>query len=135
MHYKLGPVGFNLDGVICESSPNTKNEEKYLEFLNKARPYLIPEFEIDYIITSRLEKYRPQTEKWLKQNGVKYKKLIMWNVPSKPSEDKAAASFKSRMIKETLIFYYLESSIKQAELIWGATNVPCLCIDEMRIID
>ena len=135
MHYKLGPVGFDLDGVICESSRNSKNEEKYREFLNNARPYLIPEFEIDYIITSRLEKYRPQTEKWLKENNVKYKNLIMWNVPSKPSEDEAAASFKSKIIKDTPIFYYIESSIKQAELIWSVTKVPCLCIDEMRIID
>ena len=89
MHYKMGPVGFDLDGVICESSPNLRNEEKYLEFLAHARPYLIPEFEIDYIITSRLEKYRPQTEKWL----------------------------------------------KQAEQIWSATKIPCLSIDELRIID
>ncbi len=135
MHYKMGPVGFDLDGVICESSPNYRNEEKYLEFLGKAHPYLIPEFEIDFIITSRLEKYRPQTEKWLKDNDVKYKNLIMWDVLSKPSDDEAAASFKSKMIKGTPIMYYVESSEKQAEQIWRATKIPCLCIDQLRIID
>jgi hypoxanthine phosphoribosyltransferase len=134
MHYKLGVVGFDLDGVICESSPAYRNEEKYLEFLAKARPYLIPEFEIDYIITSRLEKYRPQTEKWLEENDVKYKNLIMWDVPSKPGDDESVASFKSKVIKETPIFYYLESSARQAEKIWRTTKVPCLCIDELRMI-
>ncbi|HEY3420756.1 MAG TPA: phosphoribosyltransferase family protein [Methanomassiliicoccales archaeon] len=135
MHYKLGPVGFDLDGVICESTPKVSSEDRYLEFLTKARPYLIPEFEIDYIITSRPEKYRPQTENWLKENRVKFKNLIMWNVQKEPSDVESAASFKSKMITESQIFYYMESSIKQAELIWGATRVPCLCIDEMRIID
>jgi hypothetical protein len=135
MHYKLGPVGFDLDGIICESNPNHRNEEKYLEFLTEAHPYLIPEFEIDYIITSRPERFRPQTEKWLEENGVRYKNLIMWDAPGRPRGDDEAASFKGRIIKDTPIFYYLVGGIEQAERIWGITNVPCLYVNEMRIVD
>jgi hypothetical protein len=59
MHYKFGMVGFDLDGVLCEACSNDKNDA-CLKFLSTARLYLIPEYESDYIITSRLEKYRPR---------------------------------------------------------------------------
>ena len=39
-------------------------------------------YEINTIVTSRLEKYREPTEKWLKDHGVKYKQLIMLDLPS-----------------------------------------------------
>ncbi len=134
MHFKFGPVGFDIDGVLCEECPDLKNEERYLEFLRTARPYLIPEFEIDYIITSRPEKYRPETEKWLKDHGVRYKNLVMWNVSSKPDGNETAA-YKSGVIKSTPIKYYVESNTKQAEEIWKTTRKPCICTDEMRIFD
>ncbi len=132
MHYKFGMVGFDLDGVLCEACPNDKDEEVYLRFLSTARPYLIPEYEIDYIITSRLEKYRPQTEKWLKENDVKYKNLIMWDLPDKSDRD-GAGSYKIRTINHIQIRYFIEDNVKIAEEIWNNTKIPCLCIDEMRM--
>ncbi len=134
MHFKIGTVGFDMDGLLCEECPEDTNEDIYLKKISSARPFLIPEFEIDYIITDRLEKYRPQTEKWLKEHGVRYKELVMWNVPKKPERD-AAAAFKSGIIKGIDIRYYMESDIKQAEDIWRTTRVICLCTDEMRIFD
>jgi len=134
MHFKFAPVGFDIDGVLCEECPGNMSEEMYQQFLRTARPYLIPEFEIDYIITSRPEKYRPETEKWLSDNGVKYQNLVMWNTLTRPSADETAA-FKSKAINEAPIKYYLESNIKQAEAIWKSTKKPCLCTDEMKMID
>jgi hypoxanthine phosphoribosyltransferase len=132
MHYKFGIVGFDMDGVLCQACPDDKNEDAYLKFLDTARPYLIPEYEIDYIITSRLEKYRPQTEKWLKENDVKYKKLIMWDLPEKSDRD-GAGTFKSRTIQGIHIRYFIEDNVNQAEEIWNTAKIACLCIDEMRM--
>jgi hypoxanthine phosphoribosyltransferase len=132
MHYKFGIIGFDMDGVLCEACSNDKDEDAYLRFLTTARPYLIPEYEIDYIITSRLEKYRPQTEKWLKDNGVKYKNLIMWDLPDKSDRDGAGA-YKSKVINHIQIRYFIEDNVKFAEEIWKTTRIPCLCTDEMRM--
>jgi hypothetical protein len=133
MHYKFGIVGFDLDGVLCEECPDDNDEDVYVKFLTAARPYLIPEYEIDYIITSRLEKYRPQTEKWLKDNEVRYKNLIMWNVPEKSDRD-GAGSYKSKAIMDTPMRYFIESSMKQTEEIWKTTKIACLCTDEMKML-
>ncbi len=132
LHFKIGAVGFDMDGVLCEECSEGNDEETYLKQMDSARPYLVPEFEIDFIITDRLEKYRPQTEKWLKDHGVRYKRLVMWNVPKRPERD-ASAAFKSEIIKGIDIRYYLESELKQAEAIWHATRTICVCTDEMKM--
>lgn len=134
MHYKIGVVGFDMDGVLCEECTDDDDEVKYLRFLSTARPYLIPEYEIDYIITSRLEKYRPQTETWLKDHEVKYKNLIMWDVPNKKDRD-GAATYKSKIIKCSPIQFFIESDREQAEEIWRRTKIICLCTDEMKMFD
>jgi len=134
MHCKIGPTGFDMDGVLCSECPNDSDEWAYEYFLNTASPYLIPEYEIDYIITSRLEKYRPQTEKWLKDHNVKYKKLIMWDLPDKSMRD-GAGTYKSRIIKDLDIALFLESNLQEAEEIWNKTKVWCLCTNQMKMFD
>ena len=135
-HQKIGIVGFDMDGVLCEDCPigSDDNEEKYIKFLNNAGALYIPSFTIDYIITSRLEKYRKETEEWLNKNNVKYSNLIMWDVPDKsyrlPGE---AAKFKSYNIKKYNIDYYIESGKSEAEFIWDNTNVPVICTENMRM--
>ena len=46
-------IGFDMDGVLCEdcSYENVIDEEKYTKFLREAKPYLIPHYKVDYIIT------------------------------------------------------------------------------------
>lgn len=67
---------FDIDGVLCKNPPLDDDGPIYSNYLRNAVPYLIPSLEIDTIVSCRLEKYRSQTEAWLKENGVKYKKLI-----------------------------------------------------------
>lgn len=133
MHQKLGPIGFDMDGVLCEDCPAgaDNNEEKYLFFIKNAKPLYIPVFEIDYIITSRLEKYRGETEVWLKNHGVKYKTLIMWNLKDKSMRNINAGVYKSREISNLDIEYFVESRLDEAEIIWNKTKVPTVCIEKM----
>jgi orotate phosphoribosyltransferase-like protein len=76
----LGSMAIDFDGILCHDCPRGSDDDgpKYLEFLENAAPkYLIRKAQVPLIITARLEKYRPQTEAWLKRWGVDYGNLIM----------------------------------------------------------
>lgn len=81
----FGKLAVDMDGVLCVDCPSSvdKDEEAYAKWIEDVEPFLIPAFYVDAVVTSRLEIYRPQTEKWLKDNGVKYGKLVMLNLPDK----------------------------------------------------
>lgn len=68
----------DIDGVLCKDPDwglDTK-ENEYVYFLTNTAPYIhVPK--IDILLTSRIEKYRPQTENWLKKNNISYNQLIM----------------------------------------------------------
>lgn len=74
---------FDLDGVFCEDCPYeiAENEKRYEDWINNVNPIKtrIPKlFPASAICTGRLEKYRQQTEKWLKKHEIKYSNLIMF---------------------------------------------------------
>ena len=74
----------DMDGVLCADPMPYENDdgEMYRTFLEKAEPKFIPHYTIDSIVTCRLEKYRPQTEEWLRKHNVKYRNLFMMNYPN-----------------------------------------------------
>ena len=125
----------DLDGVICEDcAPEIdSNEELYCEWIKNAKPYLIPAFEIDVILSSRLEKYRHATEEWLNRHRVKYKKLILWDIPSK--EERNFAKFKIDQLIKIKPGFIWESNSSESEQIWKATKTPTLCVDEMILFN
>lgn len=136
IHQKIGLVGFDMDGVLCEECPveNDDDGEKYLEFLKTARRLYIPTYEIDVIITSRFEKYRKETEAWLEQNGVKYKKLVMWNIEHKENRRQdTSAKYKAGEILKNDIDYYVESSDVEARYMWDRTLIPIICVESMKM--
>lgn len=137
LHQKIGGVGFDMDGVLCEDCPigSDDNELKYEEFLNNAKPLYIPAYEIDAIITSRLEKYRPQTEAWLKKHGVKYKVMFMWNIPDKKMRGTGSSEYKSQLLNRLFLDYYVESNLSEAEYIWNHTKIPTICIETMSMFN
>ena len=80
-------------------------------------------------MTSRLEKYRKETEQWLAAHGIKYKKLYMLN---KTAEERRRlglhAPFKAsiyKQIKNSNMF--IESNPKQAARIAELSGKPCIC--------
>lgn len=129
---------FDIDGVLCCDPEAWQNDdgEKYEEFLKNAKPLFIPSYTIKAIVTSRLEKYRKQTELWLKEHNVKYEKLYMLNLPSKEDRIRlnAHSTFKSEiysMLEDTNLF--IESNPKQAKEICILAQKPVICVetDEM----
>lgn len=135
LHSKKGKLASDMDGVICENCPPgvDGDEELYVKWLEKARPYLIPPFEIDVIISNRLERYRPQTEKWLQKHQVRYKELILWDIKSKKERGEYAQNKIKALLKIEPNTYW-ESSYGQAKEIWKATKIPVISTDRMVLI-
>ncbi|MGD0818664.1 MAG: phosphoribosyltransferase family protein [Methanomassiliicoccales archaeon] len=135
-HANLGSrVAMDLDGVLCENCPVgfDIDETKYVNWICNARPYIVPYKGIDFILTNRLEKYRNQTEEWLRSNGVIYRKLIMWDIPSKADRCGNDAHHKINMVLEVKPNLMIESSDSESREIWRATGVPTICTDTMRV--
>lgn len=131
-HCFLQEAAFDIDGVLCKDPSNEENDDgdKYINFLLNAKPLFIPQYKIPYIITSRLEKYRPQTEKWLKDNNVKYDKLIMLSGYTAEQRRKLNlhAKFKAEQYKKLSdIQLFIESDKKQAQEISKLTGKLCFC--------
>ncbi len=130
----FGVYATDLDGVLCEEcSPEADlDEDKYSNHLLKARPYLIPGYEIDYIVTGRLEKYRASTEAWLSRQGIKYHNLIMWNLEDK-SLRTDPAEYKVRELLQLKPGIFLESRHSEAELIRRKTGLIVFCVEHMNL--
>ena len=131
---------FDIDGVLCVDPTEEQNDdgEKYIEFLQTAKPLWIPKFEIGVLVTSRLEKYRSYTEKWLNDHGVKYQNLVMLDLASKEERIRmgAHAVFKANVysrITETVLFY--ESDPGQAKYIAEATGKAVYCVGDNSFYD
>ena len=132
-----GVLGVDMDGVLCSECPPgvDQDELRYVEWINSARPYLIPAFEIDFIVTSRLEKYREATETWLRDHNVKYKELHMWNIPDKNDRNGEFARHKVVELLRLKPDMYWESNWEQSQEIWENTRIPTLCVDEMTLLN
>ena len=136
LHASKGNLASDMDGVICENCPSgiDGNEELYVEWIKNAKPYLIPTFEIDVIVSNRLEKYRSDTEKWLAKYGVRYKELVLWDIQSKQERNGKHAQRKIEVILEYKPDFVWESSFHEAKQIYETTKIPTLCVDEMLLI-
>lgn len=124
---------FDIDGVLCIDPTEDENDDgkKYVDFILNAPPLFIPSRKINCIVTSRLEKYRDETETWLKNNGVDYNSLIMLDLPSKEERQRlgAHANHKAEMYKKSELELFYESDRNQAITIHRLTNKPVFCIE------
>jgi uncharacterized HAD superfamily protein/hypoxanthine phosphoribosyltransferase len=129
-HARLGDACFDIDGVLCH------DPEKYMKFLLEAKPLLRSNARIKHLVTSRLEKYRPQTEQWLRENGVEYEKLWMLDLPSAEERRRQGAhgSFKAKVYKETGAGIFVESEGRQAQEIADLSKKPVLSIEDQAIL-
>ncbi len=133
-HQGVSRACFDIDGVLCEDPTEEQNDDgkKYIDFIRHAQPKYIPTFEVGYLVSTRLEKYRKETEEWLKVNNVKYRQLIMLDLPNKEARIKqnAYGSFKGKIyksLKDTDIF--IESSLSQAKEIRDISEKFVFCTE------
>lgn len=137
-HHILEKACVDIDGVLCVDPTSEENDdgEKYIDFILHAKPLFIPGAKIGSLVTSRLEKYRKETEAWLKENKVTYDKLVMLDMPDKESRMKANchASHKAKEYQNSQYSLFIESSISQALEINKITKKPVLCTENFEMI-
>lgn len=137
-HTTLEKACFDIDGVLCADPLPEQNDdgEKYIDFILNAPPLFIPGSKIGTIVTSRLEKYRTQTEAWLKANNVKYNDLVMLDLPDMAARQKAnnhgGHKAKAYMAKPYVLF--VESELNQAIQINKIAKKPVLCTANFEMI-
>ena len=130
----------DIDGVLCIDPTSEQNDDgnKYINFLINAKPYILPSYKIHSLVTSRLEKYRPETVAWLKKHNVKYDNLVMLDLPSKEERQKrrAHATHKASYYnKNKDLIMFFESSKNQAVDIMKKTGKPVFVVDTNEMIN
>jgi uncharacterized HAD superfamily protein len=137
-HIGLKNACIDIDGVICHDPTDAENDDgpRYLAFLADAKPLFLPTVPIGYLVTSRLEKYRKETEAWLARYSVKYQQLIMMDLPSKEARIKSGGhgSFKARVCKEIGAPLFIESDECQALEIANGACVDVFCFGTRSFI-
>lgn len=138
-HDILKKTCMDIDGVLCADPTPEENDDglHYQDFLLNARPLFIPRSEVGTLVTSRLEKYRLETEIWLKKNNIKYNKLVMLDLPNMEARQRANchASFKAKEYKSSSNYMlFIESSMNQAIEINRLTQKPVLCTESFQMI-
>jgi orotate phosphoribosyltransferase len=133
-HPRLPNTCVDFDGVLCRDPLPFEDDdgEEYVRFITEVPPLVRPSYEIGWIVTSRLEKYRGLTEEWLKRNGIRYRNLVMMNYPDKASRiaSRAHASYKAKVYKASKAALFIESSPVIAEEILALSGKPVLCMDD-----
>jgi uncharacterized HAD superfamily protein/adenine/guanine phosphoribosyltransferase-like PRPP-binding protein len=128
----------DIDGVLCEDPTEDENDdaEQYLSFLQHVRPKYLPPCKIDVLVTSRLEKYRKQTEAWLLKMGVQYNTLEMLDLPDKATRVRLGqhAEFKANIYsRNKLAVLFIESNKVQAEKIFKITGKNVFCVENITM--
>ncbi|WP_339649661.1 phosphoribosyltransferase family protein [Halopseudomonas pelagia] len=131
-HHYITRACLDIDGVLCVDPTADENDDGqcYRAFLAGAKPLFLPSVQVAHLVTSRLEKYRPETEAWLKRHGVSYGKLHMLNLPSAEERRRLNMhhTFKARIYKEQLqAVLFIESEELQAREIMRLSNKPVYC--------
>jgi orotate phosphoribosyltransferase len=88
----------DMDGVLAADyhGPDERiHEKEYLEWMRNTACLLRPRHAVQAIVTARLDRYRPQTEEWLRRHRIDYAELWM-----RPSYDFNVGAWKSAIYKK-----------------------------------
>lgn len=140
MHHPkiLAHACLDIDGVLCHDPTRDENDdgERYREFLASAKPLYLPSHRIHALVTSRLEKYREPTEKWLSENGILYDHLIMLDLPSAVERRRLGshAAHKAKYYAQSNSTLFIESELLQARTIAVASGKPVLSLEGPEMV-
>ncbi len=131
---------FDIDWVLCEDPTEEQNDDwpTYLDFICKAKQKFKPTAQIWCLVTTRLEKYRAETELRLKNHNINYWKLIMLDLPTKEERIKLNMHWKFKgwiYKKQKNSHLFIESSYKQALEIAKISKKPVFCTENSQFIN
>jgi uncharacterized HAD superfamily protein/hypoxanthine phosphoribosyltransferase len=129
---------FDIDGVLCLDPSDEENDDgdKYRHFLLNSTPLVRPTLDVGHLVTSRLERYRSETEEWLRIHKIEYGELHMLDLPDAETRRRLAchAEFKARVYKKlrgTQLF--IESDPTQAIEIAKRSGKPVLSFSSQEL--
>lgn len=127
-----GGLATDLDGVLCEDflrdgDDTPEGDERYRRDLIHARPLVTAGlYPIPLIVTYRLERFRAETEDWLRRNRILYDKLVMHQAERFRDRDFATPTLKIDAYAASSCSLFVESDSAQALAIRQATGRPVL---------
>ncbi|KEO72152.1 phosphoribosyltransferase family protein [Anditalea andensis] len=136
-HPMLGDSYMEMEGILCQvpTEDQKSTDNRYLEYIRTANTYIVPNHRIKTIITCRKEKYRAETEEWLRINGIKYEQLIMSPSSGKDKSIRSKSSYKIKVkyYKEADAGIFFESDPEEAKQICKVTSKPVYCVGNNRM--
>jgi len=137
-HTQLENFCVDIDGVLCRDPTADENDdgENYREFLTEVEPNIVPDQRIGWLVTSRLEKYRPETEAWLDEHGIDYETLVMMDVPDMETRRARGnhAQHKAGVYESVGADLFIESDPTQATAICQETDKPVFCYENNEMV-
>lgn len=134
----LSRACFDLDGVLCVDPPDEVNDDgpRYREWMLGARKLFVPSARIGWIVTARLEKYRPETEAWLRESGIDYGGLVMLDgvTATERRERSLHAPFKAEAISTYDGSIFIESDPLQSRQIADISGRPVFCYGTRELL-
>lgn len=128
---------FDLDGVLCQDplQSDKVDDEAYRRFISTASRLHVPHHKIGWIVTSRLERYRAETEAWLSANRIQYGELIMMRNVDADTRQRFLLHglFKADIMRQLPAWYFVESSLNQAKVITRISGRPCFSVEGMSM--
>lgn len=135
---QLADACVDIDGILCRDPLAEENDDgpKYDEFLRTVPPKIKPSRKIRALVTCRLEKYRPQTAQWLRNNGIDYEELVMWNLPDGKARlaHGGHGAFKAGVYTRLGTSLFIESSASQAVDIARHSGKWVVCFDTGELV-
>lgn len=134
-HIRLPRWGFDMDGVLCRDCTKAENDDgpRYARFLTDVEPLFVPRRPIGHIVTARAEKYRAETEGWLRRHGIQFEALHMtpWLTKAERMDAMRFAGgrggWKAAKARELGVELFIESCPKQAAIIAREARIPVYC--------
>ena len=129
---------FDIDGVVCRDPSPEENDdgERYKEFIRTARHRIGTIHRISRFVSSRLEKYRKETEEWLHRSGYEFDELMLLDLPNKEARIRLGChgTFKADVYAKTQDTLFYESELRQALEIAQRTGKDVFCTENMSLI-
>lgn len=132
-------TALDFDGILCHDCPVNMDDDgpQYQKFLAETRPlHIFRKRSIPLIVTARLEKYRPETEKWLANWGMSANRLVMGPWANNRERAKSdVAAFKAEHFKKFMVTgrtsvgprMFVESDARQAARIAELSGGLVVC--------
>ena len=126
-----GAIATDLEGILCEEPPQGMSADSpvYLQFVRDAAPLQRPTRRpVSMIVCERPEKYRQETEEWLRRVGICYEKLLLKTIQQNDPE--SIAKWKANLYASSNCALFVESNPIQAPIIRRISKKPVLCPNE-----